>query len=98
MSPEDVEAKVQVGLSSDIMPMCNMLVKLALVELSRGSNSGIESLDEEFEADYYFWVNRRERKYKALSPLKFNANRPTILRWYGVHLDKNPNCLICGTL
>lgn len=98
MAPEDIEAKVQIGLSSDIMPICNMLVKLALVELSRGNNSGIESLEEEFEADYYFWVNRRERKYKALAPLKFNANRPTILRWYGVHLEKNPNCLICGSI
>ena len=30
-----------------------MMVKLALVELSRGTESGISSLEDEFQANYY---------------------------------------------
>ena len=63
MSSEDADAVVQVGLSSDIQPICNMMVKLALVELSRGSESGISSLEDELVYDYYMWANRRERHY-----------------------------------
>ena len=33
---DEVEANIQVGLSSDIIPIANMLVKVALVELCRG--------------------------------------------------------------
>ena len=41
VSARDADAIVQVGLSSDIEPICNMMVKLTLVELSRGIDSGI---------------------------------------------------------
>ena len=61
MSSEDAAAVVQVGLSSDIQPICNMMVKLALVKLSRCSESGISSLEDELVYDYYMWANRRER-------------------------------------
>ena len=43
-SQQDKESAVQVGLSSDILPICNMIVKLTLVELSKGINTGISSL------------------------------------------------------
>ena len=39
VSPEDADAMVQVGLSSDIEPICNMMVKLALVELSKDAET-----------------------------------------------------------
>ncbi|MCF0172894.1 MAG: ThiF family adenylyltransferase, partial [Bacteroidales bacterium] len=47
-SAEDADAMVQVGLSVDIAPICNLMEKLALVELSRGLDSGISSLEDEF--------------------------------------------------
>ena len=68
---------VQVGLSSDIAPICNMIVKLSLVELSRGLNSGINSLEEDLLADYYIWANRRDDKYKTLPKMEFYANAGT---------------------
>lgn len=54
---------VQVGLSSDILPICNLMVKLVLVELSKGKDSGISSLEDELTYDYYIWANRRDRHY-----------------------------------
>lgn len=96
VSPEDAEAMVQVGLSSDIEPICNMMVKLSLVELSRGRESGISSLDSELVWDYYMWANRRERHYGNWKPMPSAGGMPTILRWYGARIDKEEGCPICG--
>ena len=87
---------VQVGLSSDIEPMCNMMVKLSLIELSRGAESGISSLDDELTFPAYVWVNRRERHYRNFAPFDKCANRPTIMRWYGLDLPRNEECALCG--
>ena len=95
-SPEEADAMVQVGLSSDIEPMCNMMVKLSLIELSRGSESGISSLDDELVFPAYLWVNRRERHYSEFAPFNKCANRPTIMRWYGIALSRNEHCALCG--
>ncbi len=97
VSAEDADAMVQVGLSADIEPMCNMMVKLALVELSRGTDSGIQSLEEEFAAPYYMWVNRRERKYANWGSFANPGQMPTIMRWYGVEVDRDEGCALCGT-
>ena len=96
VSPEDAEAMAQVGLSSDIEPICNMMVKLALVELSRGRESGISSLDGELVYDYYMWANRRERHYANWKPMPAAGGMPTILRWYGARIAKEENCPICS--
>ena len=96
MAPEDAEAAVQVGLSADIEPICNLMVKLTLVELSRGKASGISSLEEELIYDYYMWANRRENKYRNWSPLPQAANKPSILRWYGAKIHKDENCPVCS--
>ena len=96
VSPEDAEAMVQVGLSSDIEPICNMMVKLALVELSRGKVSGISTLDEELVWNYYMWANRRERHYGNWKPMPSAGGMPTILRWYGARIEKEEGCPICG--
>jgi len=97
VSEQDADAMVQVGLSADIEPMCNMMVKLALVELSRGAESGIKSLEEEFIAPYYMWVNRRERKYSNWGSFANPGHMPTIMRWYGVELEKDDGCSLCGS-
>lgn len=95
-SPEDASAMVQVGLSSDIAPITNMMVKLALVELSRGTDSGISMLEEELVYDYWMWANRRERRFANWSPMPKAGNLPTILRWYGARILKNDGCASCG--
>lgn len=96
VSEEDANAMIQVGLSSDIEPICNLIVKLALVELSRGENSGIESLETELTYDYYMWANRRERRHAAWAPFNEAKNQPTILKWYGARIAKDENCPSCS--
>ncbi len=96
VSAEDAEAMVQVGLSSDIEPICNLMVKLALVELSRGKESGISSLESELTYDCYIWANRRDRHYSNWKPFPSAGQMPSILRWYGVKVNKDEHCPICS--
>lgn len=96
VSEEDANAIIQVGLSSDIEPICNLMVKLALVELSKGKETGIESLSEELTYSYYMWANRRERRHRMFAPFNNAGVKPTILRWYGAKISKMDNCPICG--
>lgn len=96
VSAEDAEAFVQVGLGADIEPINNMMVKLALVELSRGTDSGITSLEDEFQANYYIWANRRERQYTNWGSFHNTDGMPTIMRWYGINISKDDNCVLCG--
>jgi molybdopterin/thiamine biosynthesis adenylyltransferase len=95
---EEVNTTVQVGLSSDIMPISNMIVKLALVELSRGRNSGISSLEEDLVADFYIWSNRREGIYKDWGKMEYGSRLPSVLRWYGAKWIRNPSCPVCGEI
>jgi molybdopterin/thiamine biosynthesis adenylyltransferase len=95
-SEESLTTVVQVGLASDIAPITNFMVKLALVELSRGTNSGISSLEEDLISDFYIWANRREYVYDAWAKLEYNFNKPSILRWYGAKVNKDPECMVCG--
>ena len=95
-SPEDADAMVQVGLSVDIAPICNLMEKLALVELSRGLDSGISSLEDEFVYEYYIWANRRDRKFSNWAAMPGAGANPTIMRWYGSHIGKVEGCPICS--
>lgn len=96
VSETEADAIIQVGLSSDIEPICNLMVKLALVELARGQNSGIESLEEELTYDYYMWANRRERRHGNWAPFNNAGKMPTILRWYGAKIAKDEHCPSCS--
>ena len=96
VSEADANAMIQVGLSSDIEPICNLMVKLALVELSRGQNSGIDFLETELDYDYYIWANRRERRHAGWAPFNNARNQPTILKWYGARIAKDENCPSCS--
>lgn len=98
VSAEDAEALVQVGLAADIAPITNMMVKLALVELSKGTKAGIAALEGELPFNYYLWANRRERRHRNWSPFPTAGNRPTILRWYGAIIEKNVVCSVCGKI
>jgi molybdopterin-synthase adenylyltransferase len=97
-SDQDLKAVVQVGLSSDIAPISNFMVKLCLVELSKGLNTGISSLEEDLIADFYIWANRRENVYENWNKLEYNFNKPSILRWYGAKVIRDPNCMVCSTI
>lgn len=97
VSEEDADAMVQVGLASDIEPITNLMVKLALVELSKGTASGISMLENELVYDYYMWANRRERRHKNWASFSAAGTGPTILRWYGAKIRQEPSCAVCGT-
>ncbi|XP_065838129.1 ubiquitin-like modifier-activating enzyme 5 [Oscarella lobularis] len=92
-----VEATIQVGLSSDIIPIGNMVVKLALVELSRGKESGISSLEYDLRFPFYRWANRREEEFAPYPKDGFaRFDTPSVLRWYPVSFKKKDDCLVCG--
>ncbi len=95
-SESELKTIIQVGLASDIAPISNFMVKLSLVELSRGVNSGIKSLEEDLISDFYIWANRRENVYESWNKLEYNFNKPSILRWYGAKVFRDPNCMVCG--
>ena len=95
-APEDAEAIVQVGLASDIAPITNLMVKIALVELSKGTGGGLSALEGELVYDYWMWANRRERRFRNWAPLPEAGRMPTILRWYGARIAKDGNCPLCG--
>ena len=88
---------VQVGLSTDIAPINTMVVKLALQELSRGTECLITTLEQELDYDFYMWANRREFHFANWAPFNNNPGRkkPTILQWYGVKFPKNCDCNEC---
>lgn len=94
---DEVEANIQVGLSSDIIPVANMLVKVALVELCRGENTALASLEEDLDGSFYMWANRREQEYYHLySEDSFHKpDEPAILRWYQLRSKRRSDCMIC---
>ena len=73
-----------------------MIVKLALVELSRGRESGISALEDELEYNYYMWANRRERRFGNWRPFNNAGHLPTILRWYGAQISRRTECAVCS--
>jgi hypothetical protein len=75
-----------------------MIVRLALVELSRGSGAGIASLQDDLEADFYIWANRRELSYAGWNPMGFGFRDVSILRWYGARFERKHDCPVCGCL
>lgn len=72
------------------------MVKLALVELSRGTAAGLAALEGELTYDYWMWANRRERRFANWAPFNNARHLPTILRWYGGRIPKDESCPLCG--
>ena len=96
----DRPVQIEPGLSMDVAPIANMVSKLALQELIADKHTTLHILDKDFDADWYFWINRAEpnTKYSSLPPLSESADEMTILRWYGVYLTKDSGCPTCGDL
>ncbi|MCS6988838.1 MAG: ThiF family adenylyltransferase [Chloroherpetonaceae bacterium] len=99
VAPEEREARIQVGLSSDILPICNMMVKLALLELTAldDDSPAMRELRSELTYNYYFWANRREKIFRAFEPFNDAKGLPTILKWHGALIEKNKQCWACGS-
>lgn len=93
------DVPIEPGLSTDIAPISTFVVKLAILELIKGSNHTMQNLYDDLEASLYIWFNRREKGTlweKALNPLGVMTNKMSILRWYGVSVEANENCPVCG--
>jgi molybdopterin/thiamine biosynthesis adenylyltransferase len=94
----DRPVAVEPGLSMDVAPIALMVTKLTVQELIIGKESTLHVLDKDFTAGWYFWVNRPEANtdYAMLPPLSDSSDEITIMRWYGVELDKESGCPTCG--
>ena len=93
---DEVKATIQVGLSSDIIPVANMLVKVALVELCRGKDSALATLEKDLVAPFYMWANRREQQFAGYQEDGFHRfDKPGILRWYPMMSERKADCKTC---
>jgi hypothetical protein len=89
---------VEPGLSLDVLPIANMLAKLALLDLVADKESSLAMLKRDFDAPWYFWLNRPEpgTQYASWPPLSESSDEMTIHRWYGIYFDRDPECPACG--
>ena len=86
------------GLSNDISPISQMVVKLSLQHLLQGRRTSLASLDEDLAPPLWQFVNRREGQFRQLEPLGANLNGMRIMRWYGVEFPRNEACAVCGDM
>lgn len=86
------------GLSNDIAPINQMVVKLAIQYLLKGRSAALRSVDEDLVAPWWIWLNRREEgtDYEDLRPLGSEDDGPRILCWYPIARGREPNCPCCG--
>lgn len=94
----DRPVAVEPGLSLDVLPIANMVAKLALLELIKEKSSTLNVLQRDFDAAWYFWINRPEAgtKYSSWPALSESIDDMTIHRWYAVDLPRDENCPACG--
>ena len=94
----DRAVAVEPGLSLDVLPIANMLAKLALLELLADKSSSLSVLNRDFDAPWYLWLNRPEpgTKYASWPPLSASIDEMTINRWYGIYFDRETACPVCG--
>lgn len=94
----DQPVAVEPGLSLDVLPIANMLAKLALLELLADKSSTLNTLRRDFDAPWYLWLNRPEpgTPYADWPPLSESSDEMTINRWYGIYFDRDDACPVCG--
>ena len=73
-----------------------MVVKLAIQELLRETETTLRSLDDDLVASFYIWANRREDQFENMKPLAFSKSSMSPLRWYGVKIPRHHACHECG--
>ena len=94
----DKPVPIEPGLATDIAPITTMVAKLAIQFLLKGKPTTLRSLDEDLVAALYVWINRRETgsPFADLSPMAFDVEEMSILRWYGLPVQRVPECPACG--
>lgn len=94
----DRPVQIEPGLALDVAPIALMVARLALQELLQGQETTLAIMDRDLTAPWYLWINRPERgtEYATWPPLSESSDEMTILRWYGVFLDADPGCPVCG--
>ncbi|VGO13480.1 Sulfur carrier protein ThiS adenylyltransferase [Pontiella desulfatans] len=94
----DRPVPIEPGLSVDIEPIAQMTAKLALQELLKDQDTTLRSLDEDLEANWYLWLNRREQgsQYESWDPLGYGIDGMRVMRWYGINFEAAPSCPVCG--
>jgi molybdopterin/thiamine biosynthesis adenylyltransferase len=92
----DRQVTPQPGLSSDIVPIALLMVKLALLELLDGGSTAFQTLSADLVAPIFQWINRRELAHAGWEPMGVNVDGQSVLRWYGVLLERNVECAHCG--
>lgn len=94
----DRPVAVEPGLSLDVLPIANLMAKLALLELIADTSSTLNALKRDFDAPWYLWLNRAEpgTQYADWPPLSESRDEMTICRWYGIYFDRDEACPVCG--
>lgn len=89
---------VEPGLSTDIISIAVMSVKLGILELLRGTETTLSSLYEDLSASGFLWLNRRERgtQFGDLDSRTSVSDGPRIMDWYDLPDYKDPYCPVCG--
>ena len=89
---------VEPGLAVDVAPISIMAAKLALQELIRGETSSLHILDRDWKCQLVSVDQSRGAgtQYASWPPLSEASDAMTVLRWYGIHLEKDPGCPTCG--
>jgi molybdopterin/thiamine biosynthesis adenylyltransferase len=94
----DQPVAVEPGLSLDVLPIANMVAKLALSELLADKSSTLRILERDYDAPWYLWLNRPEAgtPYADWPPLSESSDEMTINRWYGIYFERDADCPACG--
>ena len=94
----DQPVPIEPGLSLDVLPIANLLTKLALLELLADKPTSLNLLHRDFNAPWYLWLNRPEpgTQYASWPPLSESQDEMTICRWYGIYFERDPGCPSCG--
>lgn len=92
----DQPVPVEPGLNVDVEPIANLISRLALARLASGKAAALTALGDELDAPIYLWANRREHQFANWRPMGRGYERMSILRWYGITVKQNPDCMVCG--
>ncbi len=94
----DRPVPVEPGLASDIQPISNLVIKLSIQTLLKGTETTLQSLDDDLAMPLFLWYNRREKDTPAekFKPLGAHINGMHVLGWYGVRIPRHPGCVECG--